>query len=72
MVYYICHCISLYVCLGEMFILGSRLAIFWKKLYFWLSACSVLIVVPLLYVRPSSPLEFWNRRCKVILSIPDH
>ena len=47
-VYYNCHCMSLYVCLGAYFILDSRLTIFGKKLSFWLSACSVLIVVPLL------------------------
>ena len=27
MVYYICHCMSLQACLGEMFILDNRLAI---------------------------------------------
>ena len=48
MVYYICHCMSLHVCLGESFILDSRLAMYRKKLSFWLSACSVLIVVPVL------------------------
>ena len=50
-VYYICHCMSFHVCLGEIFILDSRLAVlfyfiylfiyflfFWKKLSFWLSA----------------------------------
>ena len=46
--YYICHCMSLHVCLGEIFILDSRLAILGKKLSFWLSACSVLIVALLL------------------------
>ena len=44
---------SLHVCLGEIFILDTRLAMFGKKLSFWLSACSVLIVVPLLYVSAS-------------------
>ena len=50
MVYYFCHCVSLHVCPGEIFILYSRLAIFFggKKLSFWLTACSALIVVPLL------------------------
>ena len=43
---------SLLVCLGESFILDSRLAIFGKKLSFWLSVCSVLIVVPLLQTGP--------------------
>ena len=41
---------------GEIFILDSRYAIFREKLSFWLSACSVLIVVQLLSVRPSFPL----------------
>ena len=36
---------SLHVCLGAIFILDNRLAIFGKKLSFWLSACCVLIVV---------------------------
>ena len=37
MVYYICHCVSMHVCLDAIFIL----AIFGgKKLSFWLSACS--------------------------------
>ena len=32
MVYYICHCsMSLHVCLGEIFILDSRLAIFLEE-----------------------------------------
>ena len=31
-----------------------------RKLSFWLSACNVLIVVPLLYVRPSFPLVSWT------------
>ena len=45
---------SLHVCSGEIFILDSRLAIcLGKKLSFWFSACSVLIVVPL---RHSFPL----------------
>ena len=36
-VYYICYCMSLNVCLGAIFILDSRLAIFWeKKLSLWL------------------------------------
>ena len=51
---------SLPVCPGEIFILNSHLACFFgKKLPFWLSTCSVLIVVPLLYVCPSLPLVFW-------------
>ena len=45
MIYYICHCMSLQVCLGEIFILDSRLGFFAKKLSFYLSACSVLIVL---------------------------
>ena len=50
MVYYFCHCMSLHVCPSEIFIiLDSCLASFLgKKRSFWLSACSVLIVVPLL------------------------
>ena len=48
-IFYVCQCMSLHVCLGDFFLfLNSRLAIFWKKLTFWLSACSVLIMVPLL------------------------
>ena len=43
-----CYCMSLLVCPGESFILDSRLAIFGRKLSFWLSACSTFIVVPLL------------------------
>ena len=40
------YCISLHVCPGEIFILDSRLDNFLgKKQFFWLSACSVLIVV---------------------------
>ena len=49
MVYYFCQCICLHVCPGEMFILDSRLANFLgKKLSLWLSACSALLMVPLL------------------------
>ena len=49
MVYYFCHCMSLHVFPGDIFILDSRLAIcFGKKLSFRLSACSILITVPLL------------------------
>ena len=49
MVYYLCHCMSLHVCFGEFFILVSRLANYLgKKLSFWLSACSVLIMVSFL------------------------
>ena len=48
-VYYFCHCMSQHVCPGEIFILDSHLAFCSeKKLPFWISACSVLIVVPLL------------------------
>ena len=48
-VYYFCQCMYLYVCPGVIRILDSRLASFLgKKLPFWLSACSVLIVVQLL------------------------
>ena len=61
MVYYFCHCMSLHVCPGEIFILDSRLASFLgKELSFWLSACSILIVLPLLYVRPSLPMVSWT------------
>ena len=44
------------------FILDSRLAIFFflKKLSFWLSACRVLIMVPLLYVRSSFSSASWT------------
>ena len=47
MVYYFCHCMSLHVRPGEIFILDRCLAsfLFRKKLFFWLSACIVLIVV---------------------------
>ena len=50
MVYYFCQCVSLHVCPGDFcFILDSRLANFLgKELSFWLSTCSVLIVMPLL------------------------
>ena len=49
MVYYICHCMSFHVFPGEIFILDSCLANYLgKKLSFLLSACSDLIVVPLL------------------------
>ena len=61
MVYYFCHSMLLHVCAGEIFILDSVFSQFLgKKLSFWLSACSVLIVVPLLYVRPSFPFVFWT------------
>ena len=47
MVYYFCHSMSLHVCPGEIFILDSRFANYLgKKLFFWLSPCIVLIVVP--------------------------
>ena len=58
-VYYLCQYMSLHVLPGERFVfsLDSRLAkCLVKKLSFWLSACSVLIVVPLLLVRHSFPL----------------
>ena len=52
MVYYFCHCMSLYVhvCPGDFFFISeSRLFNFLgKKLSFWLSACSVSIVMSLL------------------------
>ena len=68
------HCtrMSLHVCPGDFFfILDSRLAnCFEKKNSFWLSACIVLIVVPLLCVHPSFPLV--DGRCYIIVSIPDH
>ena len=48
MVDYFCHSMSLYVCPDDSFILDSRLVIlFGKETFLWLSACSVLIVVPL-------------------------
>ena len=31
MVYYICHCMYLHVCLGAIFILDSRFAIFFEE-----------------------------------------
>ena len=47
--YYHCHCMSSHVCPGEGFIFDNRLANYLgKKLSFWLSALSVLIVEPLL------------------------
>ena len=47
--YYFCHCLYLHVYSGEFVILDSRLAnVLGTKLTFWLSACSVLIVMPLL------------------------
>ena len=77
MVYYICHCMSSYVYLGDFFLFW--IAVVWpfffffffsffffflfKKLSSWLLACSVLRVVPLLKVRPSFPLVSWNERC---------
>ena len=46
---------TLHVCPGEIF--GLQFGHFLgKKLSIWLSACSVLIVVPLLLVRPSFSL----------------
>ena len=60
MVYRFCRCMSLHISPGEIFIL---IAILGKKLSFWLSACSVLIVQPLLQVRPSYPFVSWNGRC---------
>ena len=65
---------SLHVCPGEIYILDSQPfgQFLGKKLSFWLSACSVLIVAPLLFVHPSFPLVFWNGRFQVIVSIPDH
>ena len=67
MVYYFCHCMYLHVCPGEMFILDSRLANFWRKqLSLWLSACSVLIVVPLVLVRPSFPLVYWTEGVRLL------
>ena len=47
MVYCICHCMSLHVCLGEIFILDSPLAFLGEETVL-LAACNVLIVVPLL------------------------
>ena len=31
MVYYFCHCMSLHVCPGEIFILDSRFVNFWER-----------------------------------------
>ena len=56
MIYYLNHCLSLYVYPGEIYILESSGHDFGKKLSIWLYACSVLIMVPLLYVRLSFPL----------------
>ena len=57
---------SLHVCLGDFFFFFffffSRLAIFWKKLSFWLSACSVLIMVPLLSVLKFFPFGVLERK----------
>ena len=47
MVYYICHCLSLHVCLGAILFWIAVGHFLGEKLSFWLSACSVLIVVPL-------------------------
>ena len=54
-----CHCMSMHVCLGEILFSLAVWPFSWeKKLSFWLSACSVLIMVPLrkTFVRPSFPL----------------
>ena len=52
---------SLHVCPKEMLTLDSHLAKFMgKKLFFWLSACNVVIVVPFLEVRPTFPLVSWT------------
>ena len=52
---------SLHACPGECFYFGQPFGQFFgKKLSFWLSACSVLIVVPLLEMRPSFPLVSWT------------
>ena len=51
---YVIVCLCMFVKV-QFFILVSSLVIFGKKMSFWLSACSVLIVVPLLQVRPSFP-----------------
>ena len=52
---------SLHVYPGEIFILDSRLANYLgKKLSLWLSACSVLIMVQLLLLRPSFPSVSWT------------
>ena len=60
-VYSFCHCVSFHVCPGDCFILDGRLAgCSGKRLSFWLSACGVLAVVPLLWVRPSfSSIKPW-------------
>ena len=51
-------------CLLTVFILDSRFSqCFGQKLSCWLSACSVLIVVPLFKMRHSFPLVSWNGRC---------
>ena len=47
MVFYICHCMSLHVCLRDFVLFGLAIwPIIVKKRPYWLSACSVLIVVP--------------------------
>ena len=52
---------SLHICPDESLILDSRLGKYLRKqLFFWLSACSVLIVVPLLLVRLSFPFVPWT------------
>ena len=65
---------SLHVCLGQIYILDSRLAIFRKKLSFWLSACSILIVVPLLKYFKLFAFGVLERKVlgNFINSIPDH
>ena len=62
MVDYFCHCMPLDVVLVLfVFIVDSRLAnCLGKKLSFWLSVCSILIVVPLVLVHPSFPLVSWT------------
>ena len=63
MVYYFYHCICLcIVCPGDFFfILNSRLAnCLGKKGSFWLSLCSILIVVPLLLSAPFFHFGFLN------------
>ena len=53
---------SLHVCLSEILFWIAVWPLFLEDiLSFWLSACSVLIVVPLLKMRPSFPLVSLNR-----------
>ena len=62
MIYYVSHC--MHVCPGESYILNSRSAnLEENKLYFWLCANSILIVVPLLLVGPFFLFGVLDGRC---------